>query len=98
MTNKTYWKYVNIYSANRQKNELFDKWLGNNYIVYEGHEVWDYSETFEDILTGEKIYSEAIIMQKYIKEKNPYFRDFCHFDKWLDSDMTQEEFFSVNHH
>lgn len=95
MTNATSLKYHNLYTVNRLKNDLFDRWIEENYSVKVSHEMWSYGEeTFIDRKTGERTVSDSKIMQKYVKGKNPYFRDFAQFDEWLDSDYaTQEEFF-----
>lgn len=98
MTNATLHKYDAIYAANRNKNELFDAWIKANYDVTIHTQAWNYgSETFICRETGERIYSEAKIMQMYVKAKLPYFRNSAHFDEWLDSDYTAQEcFFAAN--
>lgn len=94
MTNATYWKYVNIFTANRNKNYLFDEWLESHYKCQVGTEIWDWGqEDFYDLKTGECL-SDARIMQIYVKAKMPYFKDLGHVNQWLDSSCeTLEEFF-----
>lgn len=95
MTNSTALKYTNLYTVNRNKNDIFDNWLKANYQIFTGKNAWDYGqETFVDLATNERIYSEAKIMQKYVKGKNPYFKDFSHFDEYLDTDLSIEQFFA----
>lgn len=97
MSNATSLKYTNLYTINRYRNDFFEEWLKANFEIIEGKEVWNYgTETFISKTTGERIYSEAKIMQSYVKGKNPYFKDFSDMDAWLDSNYkTQVEFFAA---
>ena len=85
MCNNTYWKYVNIYSANRGYNPVFDEWLEKNYTVTVGTDPWNWGrEDFVSKSTGESL-SDAKIMQQYCKTHLPYFKDFGDRDAWIDS-------------
>lgn len=95
MTNSTFRKYTNLYTINRYHNDIFDQWLKDRYDINESSAVWNYGqETFIDKKTGEILRSDAIIMQLYVKGKNPYFRDFVHIEEYLDSDLSIQAFFA----
>ena len=95
MTNSTFWKYTNLYTVNRYHNDLFEEWLKAHYEVKEGYSVWNYGqEIFIDRNTGEEVRSDAVIMWRYVKGKNPYFRDFVHIEEYLDSDLSIQAFFA----
>lgn len=96
MTNATFRKYSNIYTFNRNKNDLFDRWLKENYEITIHTEVWNYGEeTFINRATGEKEFSEAKIMQRYVKAKLPYLKDCSDWYSWLDSPYpTIAEYFA----
>lgn len=91
MTNATSLKYHNLYSVNRHYNDLFDAWIDRNYTVTVSTAVWSYGEeAFVDKVSGEVVYSEAKIMQRYVsKAKSPYFRDFSELDAWFDARVSR---------
>lgn len=96
MTNATHRKYLNLYTFNRNKNDLFDRWLNDKYKITIHTDAWNYGdETFINLATGEEEYSEAKIMQLYVKAKMPYFKDPSDWYSWLDSDYkTIEDYFA----
>lgn len=97
MTNTTSRKYLNLYTMNRYYNEVFDEWLKCHYIITKSNSAWNYgTESFINRESGEREYSEAKIMQRYVREKRPYFRNSDHFNQWLESNYsTQAEFFAA---
>ena len=75
MTNATHTKYLHIYTINRFFNSEFDSWIKDNFVVSCGNEPWNFGqETFVARLTGEHIYSEAVVAKMYCDQKRPYFR------------------------
>lgn len=89
MTNATHRKYLNLYTFNRYRNEIFDNWLKSHYEIIECHDPWNYGvETFVNKSNGEREFSEAKIMMLYVKGKNPYFRDITEIDEFLDSNYN----------
>ena len=100
MTDKTYWKYERLYNANRGCNDVFDRWLEVNYEVTVSTAPWSYGkESFrsKDGSDAHAVILDAHVMQRYVREKLPYFEHGDEWWDWSDSGMDLTQWFQNRH-
>jgi len=85
---------MNLFKVNRGYNDLFNAWLEEHYAVRVSTASWSYGEeTYVERATGEHVL-DAVIMQKYVKTRMPYFVDTDEVDEWLEDYAPLEEYFA----